>query len=197
MLKPLGRHFRQQLVGYLALFVALGGVSYAALTVTGSNVKDGSLTGRDIKNNSVSGGDLKNNSVGSRDIKDGNLLASDFKPGELVAGGQGPRGDTGATGNTGPTGAAGSPGISGYERVEGPRTFMNLEAEKLGSVACPVGKAVLGGGVEGTQDVPGTLTVSASYPGTSPREWKARVHYTGTNGANEGFIVFAICGIVQ
>lgn len=42
-----------RVVAYLALFVALGGSSYAAITVTGKTVKDRSLTGKDIKPNSV------------------------------------------------------------------------------------------------------------------------------------------------
>ena len=37
----------------LALFVALGGSSWAAITITGKNVRNGSLTGKDIKRNSI------------------------------------------------------------------------------------------------------------------------------------------------
>ena len=55
-------------VALLALFVALGGSSYAALTVTGRNVKNSSLTGRDVRNNSLTGRDVKNLSSG--DVKD-------------------------------------------------------------------------------------------------------------------------------
>lgn len=189
-------------VSTLCLFIVLGGSATAAVLITGKQVKDSSLTGVDVRSSSLTGSDLKNNSVGSLDIKDGDLLASDFKPGQLAAGAsgaQGPKGETGATGSTGNTGApgtVGSPGVSGYERKVSPTIFMGAETELLGSVTCPVGKSVLGGGVEGTQNTPGTLTVSASYPGSSPREWKARVHYTGANGANEGFIVYALCGVV-
>ena len=57
------------IVAVLALVVALGGTSYAALVVTGKSVKDGSLTGRDVKNRS--------------------LLAADFRSGQLRAGAQG------------------------------------------------------------------------------------------------------------
>jgi len=46
-------------VSTLALFVALGGSSYAALTITGSDVRDRSLTGKDIKANSLSGRQIK------------------------------------------------------------------------------------------------------------------------------------------
>ena len=46
-------------VATLALFIALGGSSYAALTITGKNVRDGSLTGKDIKRNSLTGRQIR------------------------------------------------------------------------------------------------------------------------------------------
>ena len=89
-------------VAYLALFVALGGSSYAAITITGKNVKNSSLTGSDIKNSSLTTSDVKNRS----------LLAVDFKSGQLPAG---PRGATGATGPQGGQGPAGT--ARAYARV--------------------------------------------------------------------------------
>ena len=89
------------IVATLALFVALGGSSYAAVVITGASVKDGSLTGKDLKDNSVK----------SVDIRDNSLLKKDFKAGQLPAGARGPvgsKGDTGAKGDPGPsTGVAG------------------------------------------------------------------------------------------
>ena len=73
-------------VATIALFVALGGSSYAAIKVTGKNVKDSSLTGKDIKNSTVTSSDVKNRS----------LLAADFKAGQLPAGPQGIQGPAGA-----------------------------------------------------------------------------------------------------
>jgi hypothetical protein len=78
-------------VATVAVFIALGGSSYAALTVTGKNVKNSSLTGSDIKNNSVTGKDVK--SIRSADVTDRSLLAKDFAAGQLPAG---PKGETGA-----------------------------------------------------------------------------------------------------
>jgi hypothetical protein len=75
-------------VSVVALFVALGGSSYAAIKVTGKNVKDSSLTGKDIKNSSLTSSDVKNKS----------LLSKDFKAGQLPAG---PRGADGANGTNG------------------------------------------------------------------------------------------------
>lgn len=49
----------------LAVFIALGGSSYAALTITGRNVKDRSLTGRELKRDSVGAKAIKESSLRS------------------------------------------------------------------------------------------------------------------------------------
>lgn len=49
----------------LAVFIALGGTSYAALTVTGRNVRNGSLTARDIKRNTLGGSRVKESRLGT------------------------------------------------------------------------------------------------------------------------------------
>jgi hypothetical protein len=54
-----GRLTYSNVVATLALFVALGGSSYAALTVTGKNVRNGSLTGKDVKRNSLIGRQIR------------------------------------------------------------------------------------------------------------------------------------------
>lgn len=45
-------------VAVTALVVALGGTSYAAITITGAHVRDNSLTGADIRNHSLTGADF-------------------------------------------------------------------------------------------------------------------------------------------
>jgi hypothetical protein len=112
MLGTVGRHVRRQFVGYLALFIALGGVSYAAVTLPRNSVGSSQIKNRQVKN-----ADLGGNAVTSGKVKNGSLLSIDFKPGQLVAGApgatgatgaQGPKGDTGLTGPKGDTGAAGA-----------------------------------------------------------------------------------------
>jgi hypothetical protein len=86
-------------VATVALFAALGGSSYAAVAITGKQVRDGSLSGRDVHNASLTG----------RDIRDASLLAADFKSGQLPAGPKGepgPRGEPGPAGDQGPAGSA-------------------------------------------------------------------------------------------
>ena len=48
----------------LAVFIALGGSSYAALSITGRDVRDGSLTARDLRRNSLGGGRIKESRLG-------------------------------------------------------------------------------------------------------------------------------------
>lgn len=95
-----------------AVFIALGGSSYAALRVTGRDVPKNALTGADIKN--LTGKDVRNNSLTGKDVKrltssdvtNGRLLAEDFAAGQL------PRGDKGDQGERGAEGPAGQPGAS-------------------------------------------------------------------------------------
>jgi hypothetical protein len=89
-----GRRISPSLViSVVALFVALGGTSYAVTVVTGKNVRDGSLTGKDVKDNSLTSGDVRN----------GSLRLRDFRSGELAN-------TPGARGPAGPAGPAGAPG---------------------------------------------------------------------------------------
>jgi hypothetical protein len=54
-------------VASLALFAALGGSSYAAISITGKQVSDGSLSGRDVHNGSLTGtGHARPVATGSR-----------------------------------------------------------------------------------------------------------------------------------
>ena len=64
-------------ISLIALFVSLGGVGYAAVTITGKNVKNSSLTGKDVKNSSLTGSDVKNSSLTGSDIKNDKLTGSD------------------------------------------------------------------------------------------------------------------------
>jgi hypothetical protein len=76
-------------------FLALGSGSYAAITITGKDVKDSSLTGKDVKDRSLTAKDIKKNSLTTTEVKDHSLLARDFQAGQLPAGPRGLKGDKG------------------------------------------------------------------------------------------------------
>ena len=62
----------------VAVFVALGGTSYAAVTITGADVRNGSLTGADVRNNSLDQRDIDSGAVRSGEVRNGSLRARDF-----------------------------------------------------------------------------------------------------------------------
>lgn len=72
-------------VSTLALFVALGGTSYAAAEIAGRDVKNNSLTGADVRNGSLTGKDVKNRSLTGVDVKNRTLTGSDIKDGAVTS----------------------------------------------------------------------------------------------------------------
>ena len=72
----------------VAVFVALGGTSYAAAKITGA----------DVRNNSLGKIDIKNGAIGSGEVRNKSLLARDFRDGQLPAGAKGDKGDKGDAG---------------------------------------------------------------------------------------------------
>jgi hypothetical protein len=87
-------YIRRNAVAYLALFVALGGTSFAAVRL-GSN----SVGSKQIKPGAVGNSDLHNNAVTSGKVKNGTLTSGDFRSGTLL---KGDKGDPGPS--TGPAG---------------------------------------------------------------------------------------------
>jgi hypothetical protein len=61
----LRRHFTYaNVMATLAVFIALGGSSYAALNLTGRDIKDGSLTHRELKRNTLGGTKIRESRLG-------------------------------------------------------------------------------------------------------------------------------------
>lgn len=94
----------------IAMFLALGGISWAAATLP-----DNSVGSAQIQAQAVRTGDLRNGAVTSLKVRDGSLLAKDFAAGAVVGatGPQGPKGDQGNAGPAGPQGERGPRGEAG------------------------------------------------------------------------------------
>src|SRR3954464_1701260 len=67
----------------LALFVALGGTSYAAATISGSDVRDHSLTGRDVTRGSLSGTQIRSRSIPGGDLAPNSVQGSRIRNGTI------------------------------------------------------------------------------------------------------------------
>jgi hypothetical protein len=74
----------------IALFVALGGVSYAAVTINGKNIKNNSIPGKKLKNGAVTNAKVKANSLGANRLTAGARAS--------LRGAQGPPGAPGDAG---------------------------------------------------------------------------------------------------
>ena len=98
-------HMRRHAVAYLAIFVAMGGTSYAAIK---------------IPNNSVGNKQLKKNAVDATKVGDGKLTTIEFKAGQVPAGQKGPKGDQGDPGATGEPGVRGLKGEQGDKGAPAP-----------------------------------------------------------------------------
>jgi hypothetical protein len=114
-------HFRGNAVAYVALFVALGGSSYAAVQLA-----PGSVRSRALAQGAVTKTKLAKNSVTSASIVNGSLTSKDFKAGAIVNGLKGADGSNGLNGiggldgNSGNSGADGGNGANGAAGPVGP-----------------------------------------------------------------------------
>jgi hypothetical protein len=81
-------------IAIVALFVALGSTSVAAVSLTKNSVG-----AKQIKKDAVRASEIKSRSVGTSEVRNGALLLEDFKTGQLPAGAKGDKGDTGDTGS--------------------------------------------------------------------------------------------------
>ena len=109
-MRSLARHLRANTVAYLAIFVALGGTSYAAIA---------------IPNNSVGNKQLKKDAVDTKKVKNKTLLKDDFNASSLPAG---PKGVDGVLGDRGTQGFQGNKGDQGDK---GPNGDQGLPGTRL------------------------------------------------------------------
>ncbi len=199
MFARLVRHVRQQFVGYLALFIALGGVSYAAVTLPRNSVGS-----KQIKRGAVKNSDLGRSAVTGSKVKNGSLQATDFRSGQLPTGPQGPQGATGATGQGGPKGEPGAAGSNGATNVTIARADMTVIAGQSNAttVQCPAGQRATGGGVGsatgGASDriiqsgpVDTDLNFTTLTTGEVPTGWSGKYFNGQPNG--QVAYVYAIC----
>ena len=186
-------------VAYLALFAALGGSAYAAVTVTGNNIKDGTVTGRDVKNRSLGTNKLSAGALSSLTGQRGPAGAQGPRGERGAQGPVGPIGATGPKGETGPAGPAGAQGpagppgpsrISGWEyRVSSPGISIPPNDADFGQVTCPDGKKALGGGASSTNL---RAYVSSSAPLDGGTGWAVGYHNTSSVGATVfGWVICA------
>lgn len=140
-MRTLLRFAHANAVALLALFVALGGTSYAATQ-------------------------LPRNSVTTTQVKNGSLVSKDFRPGQLPTVATGPAGPAGAAGAPGAQGVAGPAGEPGPDGPPGRSALDPLEAGETvrGLVAADFQAAAAGGDWRAVASYP---VPASSPPGTT------------------------------
>ena len=140
-------------VSIIALFVALGGTSYAAVK---------------LPKNSVGSSQIKANGVGSSDVKNRSLRAVDFRAGDLPAG---PQGQQGVQGQKGDKGEKGDPGTPGQDGVVGAVTVQRTDVALADNTtqaveaSCLPGQKAIGGGSSVDQTGSDDIKLLVSRPG--------------------------------
>ena len=177
MMPPLRRHLSfANVTSVLALMIALGGTSYAAI-----KIPKNSVSSAQIKKSAVSNSDLRANAVTTEKVKDGSLLAADFGANQLPAG---PRGLTGATGLKGDQGLQGLVGTTGPATVQRLQAAADLGDGLKGSydVYCPAGQQAIAGGVRGDDTLSEATSVTSSRPAISASNTEPPTNGQGFTG---------------
>jgi hypothetical protein len=91
MSKVIRNHLRSNVVGYVALFIALGGTAYAANTVGSGDIIDNQVFSSDVRNDTLGGGglaavDLAPDSVGSSEVASNAIGGSEIATGAVGVG---------------------------------------------------------------------------------------------------------------
>ena len=192
MLGTLGRHIRQQFVGYIALFIALGGVSYAAI-----KLPPNSVTSKQIKDAQIKTADLGSGAVTASKIKKGSLLAEHFNSGQHLAGRPGPPGPAGPVGDTGAKGDAGINGATSVT-IRQADTVTPTDSSGAQTAKCNPGERATGGGVQLVSGSsinqwyfePGGMPYR-NAPGTAPTGWRAA--WFNASASTNTIRVYVVC----
>jgi hypothetical protein len=136
----------------MALVVALGGTSYAAVALPKNSVSS-----KQIKKGAVKNVDLAKNAVTASKVKNGSLLAADFKAGQIPAGAKGDKGDQGPAGTFGAVTVQST--LAAADLADG--TKQSYDA------FCPAGQQAIGGGGRGDATVSEATSVTSSRPAVS------------------------------
>jgi hypothetical protein len=187
---------RRNLLGILAIFIALGGTAVAA------TVAKDTVTSKSIKNGQIKGVDVKDDGLTATDIDEGTLEGIRGPQGE--PGADGPRG---ATGDQGPRGATGEPGEEGPQGIQGPQgpagfsgVTVITEAEstpvasiETDSMNCPASHPdVTGGGYEITDGFENVAQVVQTRPLLAGNGWAVRMRNNG-NSLALPYTIWAVC----
>jgi hypothetical protein len=206
----LSRCFRHHTVAaaYVALVLALGGTAYAAITVTGENIVDGSITSADIGTSevkttnlapdgvstdklgtgAVTGSKVDDESLTGNDVKNGSLTGLDVADGLLSGADLADNSVKGEDIN-----------LEVYRPVD--ITSESDSFAKTAEATCAPGYTVLGGGGRVTSSLSGiehVVDLTGSSPSSNGQGWRVTASVDGYDEPSKTFrlTAYAICAKV-
>ena len=151
-------------IAIVALFVALGSTSVAAVSLSKNSVG-----AKQIKKDAVRASEIKSRAVGTSEVRNSALLAQDFKAGQLPAGAKGDKGDKGdkgLKGDKGDTGDTGSFDSVTTQFFQAPADLANGANMSYGAF-CPAGKQAIAGGGRGDDTLSEETILTNTRPAIS------------------------------
>jgi len=196
MPKLLRRPSPAMIVACIALLVALGGTSVAAVNQLARN----SVGPRQLQFGAVTNPKIRNNAVTSAKVRNRSLLRADFAPGQLPAGPTGPQGPAGPAG---PAGAAGPAGVIGAVTVRSQSVVIGggiaenaaVTTARVTSLCSGNERAISGGTSWSDDDANLELYTSELEPQLNPQNQVVGFLAVGANdsGQSSTFTVHALC----
>lgn len=184
------------IVACLALLVALGGTSVAAVSQLARN----SVGTPQLRDGAVTNAKVRNNAINSAKVAARSLLRSDFAPGQLPAGPVGPQGPAGPAG---PAGAAGPAGVIGAITVRtnsvavaGGTAENSVYNTGRVTASCQGNERAISGGTSWSDDAAGLeLMTGELEPQLNPQNQVVGFLGVGLNdsGNNSTFTVHVLC----
>jgi hypothetical protein len=157
-------------ISLIALFVALGGTTYAAVTLPKNSVG-----AKQIKKNAVRASEVRKNAIRSGEVRDGALLLRDFRAGQLPPGPPGPQGVQGP---------AGGPIAQVTVQYEQASSALADNTSASYDVNCPAGQQGIAGGWSGDPQDPEFTNTGSSRPrkadGNAPADGESFIGWRAT-----------------
>lgn len=196
------QHIRSNVVGYVAVFIALSGSAWAAGTVGPKQIKRNAVRSKQVKNHSLKGVDIAPGAIGSAEVADGALTGDDIRDGSILGKDLGTHVAIRFGGNSTP-GSNGT-GVGCVDGTPGGSTGVN------GGAACGAGAG--GASSITAQCLPGERAIAGGYSmdnrhalvtdshpspltnGATPTGWRVdAVSLTSTAGLSTTVTPYVIC----
>jgi hypothetical protein len=171
-------------IASLALFVALGGASYAAV-----NLPANSVGAKQIKTRAVS---LRKISPAARSALQGQKGEAGPQGAKGDPGPQGAKGDNGDPGLPGPEGQKGDPGPTNL-RVVTTKATLAPGATAFPDAECAPGERATGGGIDATSENVRVLLSTVTLVGTNPTPVGWSGGFVNRSAQTQPVFVQALC----